>query len=468
MNPLRWLFSRRKSGQGRRKPIPDARERMSRCKLIKLEYKGPSAVKDHLTREIRDAGFHLATSEVLEEDPLVLEFHCKLGPTASCGAYHQAKLTPLPNKRVQGESYKIETDSTEDPVAYPYTIVAKVGLFYRGVWSNLLQETITGQHPDYCQVQGSVDQLLQDYAIGSLKHEIDRLVRASIPEAIGAVERLICALEHPNSYVRARAADALGRTRDKRAIEPLVKHLSDKDFGYIWGARKKLPPPYIHRSSLYSYALPSPTYSAFGVGISVRKACAEALKTLKIAVGWQPKNGAERVRFLAANGSFADVCMDPSATDVLIELLWDGDFEHELNATRSLGELRSIRAVSGLIRKLDEVWQTATNPMDERYIKEQHHMQFYEEAIRGPFGDLFKAAAVDKAKQKPSTILLIELAITLGKIGDTCAVEPLITTLKHEDNNMRVVVAEALKNITGQHLGPDYDSWLNWWEGQKK
>jgi hypothetical protein len=63
----------------------------------------------------------------------------------------------------------------------------------------------------------------------------DSVVRGIAAEALGklkdprAVEPLIGALKDEDWYVRKSAAEALGELRDPRAVEPLIKALKDKD-----------------------------------------------------------------------------------------------------------------------------------------------------------------------------------------------------------------------------------------------
>ena len=264
-----------------------------------------------------------------------------------------------------------------------------------------------GRQPTSFEVQKSLEeQFLQNYAIESIKREIDRLVWVSIPEAIGAVERLSQALEHPNSYVRVKSAHALGRIGDIGAIELLLKHLSDRASG--------VPTVIDLDHKVFEFELNGePT---------VREACAEALKK----IGWEPKNEVEKVLFLSALRTFSDVCRNPSATGVLVELLWDGDLGNELSAIRSLGALKSVQAVPDLIRKLSEVWHR--DIFDDFF----ENRGIFEKSI---FGDFPKVKRRDQ--------IIIEIAKALGKIGDTRAVEPLIAVLQHEDNNVRVEIVPS-------------------------
>ena len=56
-----------------------------------------------------------------------------------------------------------------------------------------------------------------------------------------AVESLIEALEDKDEYTRACAASALGAIKDKRAVEPLIKHLREDPEGHMrWMAARTL------------------------------------------------------------------------------------------------------------------------------------------------------------------------------------------------------------------------------------
>jgi len=63
----------------------------------------------------------------------------------------------------------------------------------------------------------------------------------------------------------------------------------------------------------------------------------------------------------------------------------------------------------------------------------------------------------------------IAAAKALVKIGDSRAVKPLIAVLKDKNEIFaRQTAAEALKKITGQDFGEDYEKWSTWWQEQKK
>jgi len=58
-------------------------------------------------------------------------------------------------------------------------------------------------------------------------------------------------------------------------------------------------------------------------------------------------------------------------------------------------------------------------------------------------------------------------AKSLGKLGDSRAIDPLIAVLKDEDKDVRESTAIALEKITGQKLGEDSIKWQEWWGKNK-
>ncbi len=56
------------------------------------------------------------------------------------------------------------------------------------------------------------------------------------------------------------------------------------------------------------------------------------------------------------------------------------------------------------------------------------------------------------------------MADVLGYVGDKRAVEPLIEALQYENILSKYSIAEALKKMTGQDLGQNYNRWKVWHE----
>jgi len=54
------------------------------------------------------------------------------------------------------------------------------------------------------------------------------------------IDGLTNALKHRNNNVRRKAADALGRIGDAKAVEPLIQTLKDSDINVVWEAMTAL------------------------------------------------------------------------------------------------------------------------------------------------------------------------------------------------------------------------------------
>lgn len=58
-------------------------------------------------------------------------------------------------------------------------------------------------------------------------------------------------------------------------------------------------------------------------------------------------------------------------------------------------------------------------------------------------------------------------AWALGQIKDRRAVEPLIAAITDESSDVKKMAPLALKEITGEDFGKDPAKWQKWWEGKK-
>jgi len=209
-----------------------------------------------------------------------------------------------------------------------------------------------------------------------------------------AVESLIGALKDSDTYVRRKAAEALGDIGDVRAVEPLIAELALRD-GSLTSNRDEVT------KALGKIGAPAvePLIAALKDSNSnVRAGAAGVLKQL----GWQPPDIEIEVWFWVAGWEF-DKCVKIGAPAVepLIAALKDsyGDVSHQ--AAKALGLIGDARAVEPLIA-----------------------------ALKVSYGDVSPEAA--KA---------------LGLIGDARAVEPLIAALRHTRTNVRDTAAQALKKI---------------------
>ena len=102
-----------------------------------------------------------------------------------------------------------------------YLLYGGVGVDIFGLFSPDIEKIITEK-----DVEG---------LIKALRHKRDFKIRWKAAEALGkikderAVDSLMRTLQDENEYVRKAAAQALGEIQDRRVIEPLVRALKDED-----------------------------------------------------------------------------------------------------------------------------------------------------------------------------------------------------------------------------------------------
>lgn len=271
-----------------------------------------------------------------------------------------------------------------------------------------------------------------------------------------AVELLVAALKDPDENVRAVAAEALGRIRDPRAIEPLMVLLKQEPPEPPAGASKKVGlvltvvltvPTAVSRAlanldrervlPLVEAAMNDPaplvrrraaaTLGALG-GEECQPLLLAALKDKDAGVR------ADAAAGLGGNARVGVICLSdsrvaPEAVEPLMEALNDEAPEVRLAAAYALREAGDDRAVLALRRVLDDPYPgvrlTAICALGN--IKG-------EEALTALITQL-----KDRDEKVRSTA-----AGALGDQGDPRAVEPLAAALKDPVAGVRAAVAHAL------------------------
>ncbi len=188
---------------------------------------------------------------------------------------------------------------------------------------------------------------------------------------------------------------------------------------------------------------------------------------------------------------------DPAAVGLLVQALQDKDKKLREAAAFSLGEMKAAEAVEPLIAALGRGGDHGAAAAALGKISDPRAVEPLVAALGNGGGDVRQEAAtalgllrdpraVDpliRALTKDGLIPVRErAALALGTIGDARAIEPLIQALKNsktgqvfraiasaEDFNagIRACAAVALKRITGQDWGDDYDHWKTWWAQQQ-
>ncbi|MDY6836292.1 MAG: HEAT repeat domain-containing protein [Chloroflexota bacterium] len=234
-------------------------------------------------------------------------------------------------------------------------------------------------------------------------HDPDRWVRRHAVQAIGkvgdpgAIPYIIEMLKDADPMVRRNAIVALGESGDT-AIEPLLEILNNQELSVRWDAieaLRKLDHP--RTIVLLNEALKNPD-------MEIREKAAEALDYL----GWEPADGSELAYYLMVRGQWDEiVAVGTVAIDPLIETLLS-DHPLRWGAAWALGKIGESRAVPALIQAL----------------------------------------ADRNARVRRNT------AKALGSIGDDAAVEPLVKSLGDEDSRVRKDAADALGEIGQSAVQP--------------
>jgi HEAT repeat protein len=202
-----------------------------------------------------------------------------------------------------------------------------------------------------------------------------------------AVEPLIATLQDKDSYVRLMAASALGDIGDSRAVEPLLKTFKD------------------------DLAEDTRSYAAKALG-KINSAPANEAVLTALQTALKDKNLNIRCAAACALGDMKVTKAIPS----LVELLGHNAYCVREAASAALAEIGKP-AVESLLKSLD----------NEDPRTRQH------------------------------------AAVALGMIGDRRAVGPLINRLDDKDGIVQGKVIEVLEKITGQKYGQHRDKWRTWW-----
>jgi HEAT repeat protein len=267
----------------------------------------------------------------------------------------------------------------------------------------------------------AVEPLLSELSLGriSLKSAVEAL-QTSVRD--GKV--LWPALRDPNGSVRAAAADTLAAIGDKSASEVLASVLSEeKDAGN----------------------------RAIFVASLARLDSANVAPFLKAA-----KDPDANVRVLALEALGRS--KDGSQIAPLIVGLKDPDAKVRRTAARFLGVTDSSSGAD--IHILESLMAALRSDKDPE--------------VR--INSMRSIAALDKM-QVPSLLAALKdqdatvrgAAITLfGEMGDRRSIGPLIAAMEDQPISVRRPIAAALKKITSQDFGMDYQAWSKWWAAQEK
>ena len=144
------------------------------------------------------------------------------------------------------------------------------------------------------------------------KKEWDELVEIGEP----IVEPLIQALNDESEDVRLRAAEALGKIGDTRAVEPLIQALKDKRVSVQMNTAEALGKMGDERAVKPLIQALKDEYD------SVRREAAETLGKM----GWQPKDNFERAYYLFAKEEWDELVEigEPAVESLIQALKYEG------------------------------------------------------------------------------------------------------------------------------------------------
>ena len=246
-----------------------------------------------------------------------------------------------------------------------------------------------------------------------------------------AIPGLLKALEDPDSYVRWRATEALGKLGSVEAIPGLLKALED-------------PNEYVRRRAT----------EALGNLGSV-----EAIPSLLKAL--EDPNEYVRWRAIEALWNLGNVETIPS----LIKALEDSNFNVRESATEALGKLGSVEAIPGLLKALEDpnkhVRESVTEALGklgsveaipgllkalEDLAKYVHVRRRATEALRKS-GNVETIPGLLGALEDPDSGVRRRVTEALGTLGSVEAIPGLFKALEDPDFNVRWCATEALGTL---------------------
>ncbi len=185
---------------------------------------------------------------------------------------------------------------------------------------------------------------------------------------------------------------------------------------------------------------------------------------------------------------------DERAVDSLIELLYRSGFKWHKGkhaALQALVQIKTPRAINGLISALDDTEISyyitkalvdmneplVTDVLSATVCDEKEFPLIIHESgkVLATMGTRGATALLANLQNKQCACTKINncsgrgtIVYYLGKMKDRRATAPLVEMLnehiidKYVTNSMHSLVAESLKEITGQNFGCDYRSWIKW------
>ncbi len=279
------------------------------------------------------------------------------------------------------------------------------------------------------------------------------------------IEDHIVDLKNPYHWKRVSAAEALGKTGDPRAVEPLISVLEDENF-YVRRATVKALGKIGDPRAVESLIAALKDEDSY-----VRELAADALGTITDARAVEPLIGALKDENLYIRRSAVKALGeigDPRATEPLITVLRDEDSDVRELACKVLVRIGQ-HAIEQLITALKDndynvrhsavtvlarIGQPAVEPLIAALKDENHHVRGSAAKALGEIGDPCSFEPLIAALEDKDSYVRESTTEALGKIGDSKAITPLISALSDEAWGVRYTACEALQRIGPNAVEP--------------
>ncbi|NLA39184.1 MAG: HEAT repeat domain-containing protein [Methanomicrobiales archaeon] len=275
--------------------------------------------------------------------------------------------------------------------------------------------------------------------------------------------RLIARLSSRDPETRYHAAGCLGDARETAAVEPLAALLADPESGVRWKAAEAL-------GKLGSPAVGPLAASLKNGNVDVRWMAAVALGDIAdpAAIPALAEALNDEDAYVRSRSALALAAIGKPTEEMLITSLSTGSERVRWGAALALGRIGGAEAIGALIGALhdpgEDVRRRAVSALRDAG---EEAVPALVEALRA--GDPDTRQGVTAALSqigKPAVSALIEAlqagedpevcigaALALGRIGDPAAVDALIGALNSDEEGLRLAAREALGGIRKHNLG---------------
>jgi HEAT repeat protein len=276
------------------------------------------------------------------------------------------------------------------------------------------EEYIKGDASDLSRLAASQDPCTWDVLCLGLRHNSRTAASAcrDACEAVGTmiIPKLIEELRAGCRRSRIESASALGSIGDRRASDPLMRALGDRE-EFVAGA------------------------AARSLGIMKETRAYEDLSRM---LSLEPGRG----RALVCDISFAlGKLQDYRATEALINIMDCNIQSYALAATRALGDLGGIKALNALVRLL----KTPTQELAVKFGPSSTGVALV--SLNQAMSPAEKVTASWIAITREADVLRAEAATSLGKLGNPQAAGPLKEAVNDPNPVVQQAVAAALEQL---------------------